>query len=103
MVEDICFHMTDWRSDLEMLASFFDAPNRYTDDEVVELLYIFLVHVPNHVAAAAKLLCGIPVEDIFDVGAVSSAGLKSRAAQQIASTVARQRAGGPAARRIARR
>ena len=30
----------------------------------------FLVHAPNHIAAAAKLLTGFPVADVFCVGAV---------------------------------
>ena len=29
----------------------------------------FLIHVPSHVAAASKLVTGIPVTDIFKVGA----------------------------------
>jgi hypothetical protein len=38
-------------------------------DEINSLLIKFLIHVPNHVAAACKLLTGIPVSDIFKVGA----------------------------------
>jgi hypothetical protein len=30
-----------------------------------------LIHVPNHIAAAAKLYAGFPVSDIFEVGAVA--------------------------------
>ena len=32
----------------------------------------FLVHVPAHVAAAGKLITGLPVEDVFNVGAIST-------------------------------
>lgn len=69
-VRDIAFHMTDWRSDLVKYAEFCSHPDDYTDNDVVELLMQFLVHVPNHVAAAAKLYADSPVRDIFGVGAV---------------------------------
>jgi hypothetical protein len=42
-----------------------------SDAEVSELLIGFLVHVPNHVAAASKLYTDVPVTDIFGVGATS--------------------------------
>ena len=42
-----------------------------SDAEVSQLLISFLVHVPNHVAAASKLYTDIPVTDIFGVGATS--------------------------------
>jgi hypothetical protein len=42
-----------------------------SDAEVDELLRCFLLHVPNHVAAAGKLFTGVPVTDVFGVGAVS--------------------------------
>jgi hypothetical protein len=38
---------------------------------VNRLVLGFLAHVPNHLAAASKLLTGIPVTDIFGVGATS--------------------------------
>ena len=66
---DIAFHMTDWLSDLERLYDYCKAPDALTTDETVELLTGFLIHVPNHLAAASKLLTGIPVTDVFDVGA----------------------------------
>ena len=42
-----------------------------SDAEVGQLLTDFLVHVPNHVAAASKLYTGVPVTDIFHVRATS--------------------------------
>jgi hypothetical protein len=36
----------------------------------MELLIQFLVHAPNHLAAASKMLTDIPVTDVFGVGAL---------------------------------
>ncbi|WP_223288986.1 hypothetical protein, partial [Vreelandella neptunia] len=52
------------------LVEFYSAPEQFNDQEVHKLLVNFLVHVPNHVAAAATLLADFPVSDIFQVGAV---------------------------------
>jgi hypothetical protein len=41
------------------------------DAEVGKLLTDFLVHVPNHVAAAGRLYTGIPVTDTFGVSATT--------------------------------
>ncbi len=68
-ISDAAFHMTDWLGDLNHWNSFCEKPESLTGEEIQELLMSFLVHVPNHVAAAGKLITGIPVTDIFDVGA----------------------------------
>jgi len=69
---DVAFHMTDWLDDLSTLQAFYASPETYTSSQIVDLLTRFLLHVPNHVAAAGKLLTGEPVADIFDVGATTS-------------------------------
>ena len=68
---DVAFHMTDWHSDLEKFYAYCQAPETLDADQTTELLTSFLVHVPNHLAAASKLLTGIPVTDIFEVGATT--------------------------------
>src|SRR3990172_7343707 len=68
---DIAFHMTDWLHDLERYYAFCQEPERFSSEQVDKLLIDFLVHVPNHLAAASKLFCDIPVTDIFHVGATS--------------------------------
>ena len=68
-ISDAAFHMTDWLNDLKDWNSFCEKPESLTNEEVQDLLMGFLTHVPNHVAAAGKLVTGIPVTDIFDVGA----------------------------------
>lgn len=66
---EIAFHLTDWNSDAAFLVALLLCPERFTPEEVQEGVQRFLLHVPNHVAAAAKLH-GHPVEDVFEVGAL---------------------------------
>ena len=67
-ISDAAFHMTDWLSDLEEWTKFCEKPESFSPDQIQDLLMSFLIHVPNHVAAAGKIVTGIPVEDIFNVG-----------------------------------
>ena len=71
IVDDIAFHLTDWLDDLEAYSRFCAEPRSMSDEEISQMLTDFLIHVPNHVAAASKLLTGVPVTDIFKVGATS--------------------------------
>jgi hypothetical protein len=70
VAHDVAFHMTDWLGDFKELVKFFEFPESLTVEEVDSLLLRFLIHVPNHLAAAAKLYADTPVADIFSVGAV---------------------------------
>src|SRR5437870_367220 len=71
VADDVAFHMTDWLDDLAAYSRFCADPNSMSDAEISEFLSDFLVHVPNHLAAASKLYTGVPVTDIFGVGATS--------------------------------
>jgi len=68
--KDVAFHMTDWLSDLASYFEFCSNPSSKTDEQVSSMLLQFLCHVPNHLAAAAKLYADFPVSDVFEVGAV---------------------------------
>lgn len=68
VVEDIAFHMTDWKENLEEIVRLYEQPERLSDEHVQRIILVFLAHVPNHVAAAKKLLGLGPIEDIFKVG-----------------------------------
>ena len=68
IVRDIAFHMTDWGNDLEEMVKLYEQPQAFSEDEIREIIIGFLVHVPNHVAAAKKLIGLGPIEDIFEVG-----------------------------------
>ena len=49
---DLAFHLSDWRADAAFLIALQLAPERFTVAEVREGVTQFLVHAPNHVAAA---------------------------------------------------
>jgi hypothetical protein len=67
--DEIAFHLTDWNADAAFIVALHLFPERFTPAEIEAAVDLFIVHVPNHVAAAAKL-AGHPVEDIFEVGAL---------------------------------
>jgi hypothetical protein len=64
---DIAFHLTDWAADAAFLVAVQLYPERFTDEEIREGVLAFIIHAPNHVAAAAHL-SGWPVRDVFKVG-----------------------------------
>lgn len=64
---DSAFHMLDWLDDLRAFAAFCEQPDSYTDEQLHKLLTSFLIHVPNHVAAAAKIYADYPVSDVFKI------------------------------------
>lgn len=64
---DSGFHMTDWIDDLEAFYSFCQNPDSYSDEELDKMLTQFLIHVPNHLAAAAKIYAGQTVSDVFEI------------------------------------
>ncbi len=66
---DIAFHMTDWNRDAAMVLALLLFPERFTRREIREAVQQFLIHAPDHVAAAAKL-AGYPIADTFEVGAL---------------------------------
>jgi hypothetical protein len=71
VARDMAFHMTDWLSDLEAFHRFCQTPDGLSSDELSDLLMDFLVHVPNHVAAAGKLYTGFAVADILKIGSTA--------------------------------
>lgn len=68
VVEDIAFHMTDWKENLEELVGLYDNVERLSDEQIRKIVIGFLAHAANHVAAAKKLVGLGPIEDIFKVG-----------------------------------
>lgn len=64
---DVGFHLTDWMSDAAFLLAIHLYPEEFTSEEIEAGLGCFLIHVPNHVFAAAKFSKN-PVSDIFSVG-----------------------------------
>jgi hypothetical protein len=68
IAREIAFHMTDWRSNLLELIKIYDESEDLSNDEIYKILLKFLAHVPDHVAAAKKLIGMGPIKDIFNVG-----------------------------------
>jgi hypothetical protein len=62
---DLIFHMTDWLADLSRLCDLYSDPTKYGIDETKKILLAFLLHVPEHVSAAAEIFTGSGVEHIF--------------------------------------
>ena len=66
--QEVGFHMADWADDLEALWNAWQNLESIGDRELSKLLYQFLAHVPNHLAAAHKLIGYGPITDVFKVG-----------------------------------
>ncbi len=62
--DEIAFHLTDWNSDAAFLVALHLFPERFTHEEIAAGVDLFLVHVPAHVIAAARL-SGYSTDDIF--------------------------------------
>jgi hypothetical protein len=55
-VEEIVFHLTDCAEDLRMFCEFLEDPEKHQDDNTMQMIIRFLVHVPNHLNQAAELV-----------------------------------------------
>jgi hypothetical protein len=64
-VKEIAFHMTDWTKELEKMVKFFNSPNKFTDDEICDLLMDFYNHAPAHIVAATEIFLDKEVRNIF--------------------------------------
>lgn len=62
--DQIAFHLTDWNSEAAFIVALHLFPERFTPEEIDAGVRLFLIHVPSHVIAAARL-AGHPVEDVF--------------------------------------
>jgi hypothetical protein len=62
--DTVAFHLTDWNSDAAFLVALHLFPERFTQEEIRAGIDLFLVHVPSHVIAAARLT-GNSTDDIF--------------------------------------
>ena len=64
VADEMAFHMVDWNSDAAFVVAFLLFPERFTAEELDAAVDMFLVHVPAHVMAAARL-GEYEVKDIF--------------------------------------
>jgi hypothetical protein len=52
---DIGMHVADWQADAAFLVALHLFPERFTAEEIDEAVRSLLIHVPDHVVAAARL------------------------------------------------
>ncbi|MBS1708006.1 MAG: hypothetical protein JSS65_04710 [Armatimonadetes bacterium] len=64
---DIAFHLSDWNSDAAFIVALHLWPEQFTPEEILDGVYRFVLHAPNHTAAAAAL-AGFSVTDAFKLG-----------------------------------
>lgn len=62
--DKIAFNLTDWNAEAAFLVALHLFPERFTPEEICDGCEAFLIHVPHHVIAAARL-AGHPTDDIF--------------------------------------
>ena len=55
MAHDIAFHMADWNSDAAFIVAMHLFPERFTPEEIIAGIGLFLVHAPNHIREACRL------------------------------------------------
>ena len=75
--EEAAFHLSDWILDLRELNALF-ASSRWNPVRAQKVIRGFLVHVPNHVVAAHRIILDDPVTDVFEIGATKGDGKGSR-------------------------
>lgn len=64
----IAFHLTDCRGDIEEICKLYNQGESMDEDQILAIIFKFLAHAPNHLAAAKKLAGVGPIEDVFGVG-----------------------------------
>lgn len=65
---EIAFHFSEIYQDLRNFVSVLDKIDETEQSVLADEIVSFLFHVPNHIIAAATLK-GIPLVDVFQVGA----------------------------------
>ena len=64
VADEVAFHLVDWETDAAFLVAFMMFPERFTASELQAAVDMFLMHVPAHVQAAARL-AGYEVPNTF--------------------------------------
>lgn len=62
---EIAFHMTDWLDELDELCRLRAHPNSFDAEATYQAVLGFLLHAPEHIARAAELMTGEPIQGIF--------------------------------------
>jgi hypothetical protein len=67
VADEVAFHLVDWEVDAAFVVALTLFPERFTAEELQAAVSMFLVHVPAHVLAAARL-AGYDTRDTFTKG-----------------------------------
>lgn len=57
-LHDIAFHLTDWVRDLQKFIDVLEKPTEFSAPEIRSRIIALLVHAPDHLNAATKLVMG---------------------------------------------
>lgn len=74
---EAAFHLTDWMTELADLNALF-ATTKWNPKLARSVLMAFVVHAPDHLAAAHRIIMQQPVTDAFLLGAVRGDGKPKR-------------------------
>jgi len=61
---ELAFHLCDWGWDAAFIIAMHMCPDRFLEDEIEAGVGLFLIHAPNHLAAACRIY-GVDMQDIF--------------------------------------
>lgn len=75
--DEAAIHLGDWIIDLHELNRLF-ASKRWNPAHAQKVLMGFVAHVPNHLAAAHRIMYDDPLTDVFEIGATKGNGKGSR-------------------------
>lgn len=64
VADQVAFHMVDWETDAAFVTAFLMFPEKFTREELQAAVDMFLIHVPAHLLAAARL-AGYEARDTF--------------------------------------
>ncbi|MCL4559365.1 MAG: hypothetical protein M1281_01965 [Chloroflexi bacterium] len=66
--EDIAYHLTNWKPELDRFNEIWEHPDQLSDDELRRIILDFLRDVPDHLSLAKRLSRVGLIGDIFKTG-----------------------------------
>ncbi len=76
--DEAAFHLLDWADELIDFAAFLRRPGGRPAEDVLDLVMRMVTHAPHHLNAAHRIVMGLPVTDVFGLGAVKGPGRAAR-------------------------
>ena len=86
----MAFHLVDWTHDAAFILALAMYPEKFSKKEIEAGLDLLLIHVPNHVAAAAKI-SGYQCKDIWREKPATETKTRKKANQRLLPTASRGR------------